>query len=1298
MAIVYFTNNASAGLGSLAEAIKNASPGDVIRPDESVFERGSTIEIKLASQLTFNKNLTLDGGSFRVVLDGGSAVGCLYITNNAIAEFTSFDFVRGKSGSGAGAYVASKATATFNRCLFAGCDATWGGAVNGGAGSSITLNDCAVVGCRGGESGGGVLSAGALVLNGVTAVGCVSGRVSDVSIYGDGVLTARNSILGVVVKSSTTPPTFEGCVVDVVSSTVGFVASPPDDLTVETWDANAWQSWDLHLFDDASGAPSPYRDSGDVGAMSRYDLEGNFRGRETNGVATCSPGAYETIQADLFWIGEPFPQEMVDLAPQNARVSDLELNPDGKAFNGLMTWEIPDGANYEKIVAQYSSKGESFQQAETLDGAAASRTVKTAIKGDRYILRVRGVFADGSYTAWSYVDFVASDVVDGLPGGGQTSGTMLPTELSAVPSFLTSDGWATSRFATAFGDVAPQAGQTLFINGEVAFGDIPSTSRDSTLNLVVGGGANVSTSSTTSVYWGTLTIGASSIYGVMTTPVNVCRVGAWARLTQRLLATIECEFDANAYVAYGYFYISKISPIPVYGQLAVAPSTVSNVRIDGVYVCDAFKTTDEGTAATRTIKIGDGATIRAKTVNFKATADAPFETLFDKRVTVELQGNAKLTVGAAAPASWADAFAIDVTETTSATLTLNGQTVYGDAPTCAVALTGSARIDERGLTSQAFSVGSDALVLLDNATLKTETLTSLSNSRFIGCGKFVFPANGRWINENATLNGVAALDYDVASNDIKIVCDFDASEILGVFSDGGYRWTSQAFDAGTLELILGRYILDANGKGDYRTIYDSTQPVLDSNQPVYETAGNWNGAHLKTIVHATPEAGWNYYRVEISPFVNLGGAKIYHKAQTTRYFVLWNADYEPERTYYYVGGATGSFAKTSDWSFTHDGVAKFEGVPQSANATFVVPRSTTLGDCPNDHFQISVVFPSTVDVYDGAKRRLSDAEARLISVGVPTPSAPEFYVGQGGTSGFWTQCDGATLYRVEALDGSATGLTVSNRWLDAKEIQTKTWRVRVAAPIYGGVEKWSAQRTAVQPFSALVEKPNYDDATSGTTFELVYSDDFDGVRDASITRLQKSDKTSTILTQNFDGGEFTDAPETLDEYVYRVSWTPSPENVWLEATAAPWFVADGFDAKTQTNFITSPNRAYETPTFAARIAKKSTGELLKRQDVAKISYTLFETSDRWATRAERLAVGPDGSYWRHNVEIPAATVRDSLLVDPNFWSLDEIGANFVFSPEDGRPFFPSPGAYLVRATLETTNARRIVVEFPTQVE
>ena len=62
MSIIYFTNNADKGDGSLCAAIMSAKDGDVIRPDESVFERGSTIEILLASTLTIDKTLTLDGG------------------------------------------------------------------------------------------------------------------------------------------------------------------------------------------------------------------------------------------------------------------------------------------------------------------------------------------------------------------------------------------------------------------------------------------------------------------------------------------------------------------------------------------------------------------------------------------------------------------------------------------------------------------------------------------------------------------------------------------------------------------------------------------------------------------------------------------------------------------------------------------------------------------------------------------------------------------------------------------------------------------------------------------------------------------------------------------------------------------------------------------------------------------------------------------------------------------------------------------------------------------------------------
>ena len=1189
MAVITFTSNAATGAGSLAEAVKNAQPGDVVRPDETVFERGSTIEIVLAGRLSVDKNLTLDATPFRVRLNGGGAVQCVAVASGANATFTSFDFVFGKAGSGAGTQVLANATATFNRCLFAGCDASYGGAVNASAGTTVALNDCAVVGCRGVESGGGVLSAGALNLNGVTAVGCVSGRRSDVSVYGGGVLTARNSILGNVVNTTTAPSTFLGSVVDVASSNVGFVASPPDGLTVEDWDANVWQSWDLRLLDDMSPNPSPYRDSGDVGAMSQYDLQGNFRGREINGATSCSPGAYETIQADLFWIG------------RDATGAEVE-----------------------------------------------------------------------------------------------------------TPSWFASDGWAASRFATVSGDKEPQSSDSVFIDGAIVL----ESNVLQLKKLTVGGAASLTLDDSESAASQNMRVGQIDL-GVGAT---VLRVADKQRLQISNPSAVS-RFGDYCYTAPLFFWNNAEA-------LSIAPtakftSVVSAVKLynNGIYNAYNLQVSDVATLEgdstgcvgvyitflkpTARLAVAGAARVFCNEFKWTTPSDATsdFKGLADGSTPIVFAPSRSATVDGVGSV---DDFIVDVSNartTGTLALTLSGQTVCGDAPTgAAVSLTGSAKIADRDLTSPTFSVGAGSSLTFSGAQLKTQSLTSLNGSRFDGRGRVEFPSNGRWTNEGATLNGVAAEDYDAASNDIKIVCRFDASEIRNAFNDGFCRWTSEALDAGTLPFVFSKYGFDAQGQGDYRTIYDTSQPVDDATSSVYETAFDWNGETLKTVVHATPEAGWNYYRVEVPKFANLGGAKIYHDGQTTRYFVFWNADYEPEATYYYCGGATGSFTKTSDWALTDDGVAKFEGAPTSAGAVFVVNRSARLRDFPDDSLQTLVVFPSVVDVYNSNNRRLSDAEARLVSVGVPTPAAPEFYVGKGGTSGFWKQCDGATLYRVEALDGSATGLTASNRWLDANELKTKTWRVRVAAPIYGGVEKWSTQATAVQPFSALVEKSGYDDATAGTTFELVYTEGFDGVRDASIARTRKSDAASTILAQNFDGGEFNDAPSTFDEYVYRVSWTPSPENVWLETTAAPWLVADGFDATSQINFITTPSRAYETPTFAARVAKKSNGELLKRQEVAEISYSLFETRDFGATRAERLAVGSDGSYWRHNVEIPAATVRDSLLVDPNFWSLDEIGANFVFSPNDGRPFFPRPGAYLVRATLETTNGRRIVVEFPAQVE
>lgn len=681
MAVVYFTSNASTGAGSLAEAIQNAAPGDVVRPDETVFERGETIEIALASTLMVDKNLTFDASPFRVAVNGGSVVRCASVASGATASFTSFDFVGGaSSSSGGGIYVDASSTLVLTRCRVVGCSA---GSEGGGIYSRgvAALKDCVTTGCVARSANGGGISAdGALVLDGSTVVGNSTGA-SGADVCATATLAASNSILGDISAGSTAVPDYRGCVVDVALSSVGFVASPPGNLTVENWSANAWENWDLRLLDDASLNPSPYRDSGDVSKMSQYDLDGNFRGRESDGVESCSPGAYETIQADLFWVG---------------------------------------------------------------------------------------------------VDATGAEVVS--------------------PSFLTSDGWASSRFAIVSGDTAPQVGQKLFVDGAVVFGDVPSTTNGSTLDLVVGGGATVSTSSTTTVYCGVLTVGACSVYGFLTTPVKDCRVGAWARLTRRLLTTVACKFDVNAYVDYGYFYQRKVSPVPGYRLIIVVPTTLATVQLDGVYTCNEFRMSAEGTNAARKINVGESATIRARSVSFPASVEAPFETLFGKRVAVELQNAASATVGDGAPEGWSDAFNVDVSNATSATLKLNGQTIYGDAPACAVELSGSAKVDgTRSLIVSALALAEGAAVEFTNDASVILTTASATSATATGPGAFFAPIAapvGLTLENGAvwgdTSAGVTSLDVDpvnaTTATFTVVKTNADANIVAQFSDDAGATW------------------------------------------------------------------------------------------------------------------------------------------------------------------------------------------------------------------------------------------------------------------------------------------------------------------------------------------------------------------------------------------------------------------------------------------------------------------------------------------------------------------------------
>ena len=611
MAVVYFTSNASTGAGSLLEAIRTAQPGDVVRPDESVFERGATIEIVLASQLTLGKNLTLDAGPFRVRLVASGNARLLGLANDVTAEVARFDFIGGAATVGGGIYVGNNSALALNACRIAGCDATTaGGGLFVPASSTAILRDSIIIGCRA-PQGGGVSASGFVNAVGATVIGNASDKGADFYAPASGGLTATNSIIGgVSVEGSA--PVFVGCVVDVASSNVGFVASPPDDFNVETWTANAWQNWDLRLLDDASGAPSPYRDSGVVDAASTCDFQGNFRGRETNGVATRSPGAYETLQADLFWIGK---------------------------------------------------------------------------------------------------DAAGAEVVS--------------------PSWFNSDGWAASRFATASGDVAPQNGLSVFVDGSIVLnGNNLRLSK-----LVVGGGALIDVDNSSGA---TLTAVADQFdFGVGSTLRNVgastqrfqigraalaSRFGEWINVQPQFLLGDAAALDIAPTAKFTTVASSvKLYASGFYTNYNLQIANVATVEGDSsgcenVYV--SFQKPTARIAANGTPRVA------CKLVKWTPPTDATsdFTALEAGSTPIVFAPSRSATV---AGNGSRDDFLIDVSNAQPSgtlALTLTGQTVYGDAPSSAVALTGVARINERGLTSQTLAVGSDATLNVDGAIVNVGEL------------------------------------------------------------------------------------------------------------------------------------------------------------------------------------------------------------------------------------------------------------------------------------------------------------------------------------------------------------------------------------------------------------------------------------------------------------------------------------------------------------------------------------------------------------------------------------------------
>lgn len=274
MSLVYFTNNADAGDGSLRDAIERAEPGDTIAPDPNVSWGTDTIEIALSSRLNAPKNLTFDASPFRVRLTGQKAYSCLSLSAGVAALFRRFDFVEGYNATGGGCFhlSTSASNVAFESCLFAyGFSGNYGGNVYVYTGTA-SFRDCVVVAGYSTLGGGGVRVGKlcrAFELIRCTLIGNASFDLSIAAEAPDPII--EDSVVGHATNQAR-----------VDASSIGAVHPPPDVLPSRAETDALWRSWDLRLRED-----SPYA-RGAIGAREgAVDFLGNAR--QPGG----SLGAYE---------------------------------------------------------------------------------------------------------------------------------------------------------------------------------------------------------------------------------------------------------------------------------------------------------------------------------------------------------------------------------------------------------------------------------------------------------------------------------------------------------------------------------------------------------------------------------------------------------------------------------------------------------------------------------------------------------------------------------------------------------------------------------------------------------------------------------------------------------------------------------------------------------------------------------------------------------------------------------------------------------------------------------------------
>ncbi len=172
---------------NIQDAVDVTFIGGTIWVSNGIYQAGSrTLDGSTTNRVTVTKQLALHGvnGPTATVIDGGSAVRCVYLTNGTSMD--GFTFTNGTSSTSGGGVFGESTNIALSNCVFAGNTAP-----GGGGAYQVTLDHCLLIGNSASTGGGAqnsVLSHCTLA-NNVSGFGGGRGGGADACTLNDCVLT-----------------------------------------------------------------------------------------------------------------------------------------------------------------------------------------------------------------------------------------------------------------------------------------------------------------------------------------------------------------------------------------------------------------------------------------------------------------------------------------------------------------------------------------------------------------------------------------------------------------------------------------------------------------------------------------------------------------------------------------------------------------------------------------------------------------------------------------------------------------------------------------------------------------------------------------------------------------------------------------------------------------------------------------------------------------------------------------------------------------------------------------------------